>query len=1264
MFDRPRHRRLTAIILFLYVLLAGSLLAQTSPVTGIPPLSSATTGSFDTVDSANLNVHFSIPVFARAGKGIPFSYSLSYDSLVWNIATNSLGQLQWSPQPTWGWRGVTEASTGYVTYTYTDGVQVCSNNNVEKETWTNWVYHDASAVPHPFPGTIIIYDDNGCGSGRSFSTATASDNSGYVLHLPVVTSGEQIVPTTVYGPSGIKYTPPSQSQTGGASVTDPNGNSIVTAVNGSTTTITDTLGTTALTINGFAPNNPLSCSPNVTYQYTAPNGQLATITASYVGYIIQTNFNVPGILEYGPTNACLLQTITMPDGSTYGFAYEGTAGHSGELTGRLLSVTLPTGGSISWSYTNSGCYNASNCMMADGSPAWMVRTYGGNSWNYQRYVRSTQGWCGNSSFQTDTTIVDPDGNYTDNYFSGLYPTAISVYVGARTQFLDTKNYCYNGNLTTCQCALVASTETTPIASRVVYDYPNNGTLYSETDYSYDSYGNLIGETDKDFGSGSNVTLRKTTIVNSATSGASNQSLCTNYNICNSPASIQITNGSTQAAYTTYSYDQGGNTHGSVTTVSRWTSGSNYLNQGYSYNSNGTVATATDPNGTQTTYSYAGTSCNSAFPTSVTVVGQTTQYGYNCTGSVVTSVTDPNNATASTSYNDPYFWRPASTKDPLSNFTYYNYYRVNNSGGSEVSSVSQTESVMTFNSGNSVQETLTTMDSWGRPQLTQKRQSPSSSDFDTVQLMYDENSRVQYALRPFVTNAGQASGGGLPATGYTYDTLGRVTQVVDWANLTVTYGYKLNDTEVTVSGQPSGENPKSRQFEYDGLGRLSSVCELTAASGSGCGQNNNPGTNGYKTTYTYDPLGNQVGVNQSGQTRSYAYDGLSRMTSETNPESGTKTYQYDQVGPVACNGSGWTSKGDLLVTADARGAVTCNYYDALHRVTDIGNNSQSASNPCQRFRYDNSKGYKGSIPTGITLSNYWGRMVEAATDICGGTGDPVLSDEWFSYDSRGQATDYWQSSTNSGGWYHVTQSYAANGNRLGLQGFLNNGSAFTQNLLYDNNEGEGRPRGLAFGSSSVWCCTAYNAAGQPNQVQMVGGSTGSFETFSYDGNSGRMTQWESYNSGVSKSQTGTLTWNGNGSLQKLVVNDSYDTGNAQTCTYGYDDLARLLSANCSPAWSQTFSYDVFGNLTKTGNVNYNPGYNSNNRALTSTYDSAGDTLNDGSNTYTYDAKGRPITVGSVQILYDAFGRTVEYNTSGTYTQWLYDPQGGKLAGMTG
>src|ERR1022692_1956253 len=89
-------------------LAASSGFAQNPPTTGLPPLGSFAGGPFDTVNLANLNTHFSIPVFSRPGVGIPFSYSLSYDSLVWVPVPGG----QWQPVSNWGWRAVTEAATG------------------------------------------------------------------------------------------------------------------------------------------------------------------------------------------------------------------------------------------------------------------------------------------------------------------------------------------------------------------------------------------------------------------------------------------------------------------------------------------------------------------------------------------------------------------------------------------------------------------------------------------------------------------------------------------------------------------------------------------------------------------------------------------------------------------------------------------------------------------------------------------------------------------------------------------------------------------------------------------------------------------------------------------------------------------------------------------------------------------------------------------------------------------------------------------------
>src|SRR6266700_6192150 len=80
-----------------------------SPTTGVPPFRSFGGGP-DVIDLGNLNVHYSFPVFSRAGRGIAFSYSLSYDSSVFtNLGT------------AWGFSGtgvLTRDSAAAVGYAY------------------------------------------------------------------------------------------------------------------------------------------------------------------------------------------------------------------------------------------------------------------------------------------------------------------------------------------------------------------------------------------------------------------------------------------------------------------------------------------------------------------------------------------------------------------------------------------------------------------------------------------------------------------------------------------------------------------------------------------------------------------------------------------------------------------------------------------------------------------------------------------------------------------------------------------------------------------------------------------------------------------------------------------------------------------------------------------------------------------------------------------------------------------------------------------
>ena len=89
--------------------------------TGTPPFGTFGGGP-DVINLANLNSHITVPVLHKAGRGLPFAYDLSYDTAVW-YPTSLSGTLTWQPVYNWGWRGQSEANTGYVSFAV--GESIC-----------------------------------------------------------------------------------------------------------------------------------------------------------------------------------------------------------------------------------------------------------------------------------------------------------------------------------------------------------------------------------------------------------------------------------------------------------------------------------------------------------------------------------------------------------------------------------------------------------------------------------------------------------------------------------------------------------------------------------------------------------------------------------------------------------------------------------------------------------------------------------------------------------------------------------------------------------------------------------------------------------------------------------------------------------------------------------------------------------------------------------------------------------------------------------
>lgn len=183
-------------------------------------------------------------------------------------------------------------------------------------------------------------------------------------------------------------------------------------------------------------------------------------------------------------------------------------------------------------------------------------------------------------------------------------------------------------------------------------------------------------------------------------------------------------------------------------------------------------------------------------------------------------------------------------------------------------------------------------------------------------------------------------------------------------------------------------------------------------------------------------------------------------------------------------------------------------------------------------------------------------------------------------------------------------------------------------------------------------------------------SGDSDSFAYDPNTGRPTKYSFVVNGAS--DTGTLSWNANGTLGSYAISDSLPgTSDSQSCSYSYDDLARSAGVSCGSKGSQTFTYDVFGNISKTANgfgLSFQPsGYNAANQpvGVGMSFDADGNVLQDNLGTqYTWDPNfGNPASINSINLIYDALGQMVEQQNGSTYTEMLYS-QAGKTAIMNG
>src|ERR1019366_1283500 len=105
----PSLRSTRIAFLLLVALFAIPLVQSQSVPTNGTPNFTGYSGGPDVINDANLNIHYTIPVFSRAGAGLPFSLSLPVDNGAWylNVKTqNGYIDYYWNYDPSTGQPGV------------------------------------------------------------------------------------------------------------------------------------------------------------------------------------------------------------------------------------------------------------------------------------------------------------------------------------------------------------------------------------------------------------------------------------------------------------------------------------------------------------------------------------------------------------------------------------------------------------------------------------------------------------------------------------------------------------------------------------------------------------------------------------------------------------------------------------------------------------------------------------------------------------------------------------------------------------------------------------------------------------------------------------------------------------------------------------------------------------------------------------------------------------------------------------------------------
>lgn len=823
---------------------------------GTPVFTSAESVELGIVDASTGDLHLEIPVASfpqRAGQ--PLTYKFVYDSRIWSQSGGSSWVPNTTASPWAGWRFITSADMGIVgNNSY---VNTCGSNPPQGDEIENGFYWQAPNGTTHFFGLSLQFTNHCGGTVQLCSGASASDNSGY--YMSVNTSQSCVGTTghaknmgyTVIGPDGTQVFANAAGQT----YEDSNGNYYSRDSNGN---VIDTLGRTPVIVTSACGTNQ-TCYDVLNSEGTSRSRWIVTTTSISV----DTNFPVWG--NYSG-NLTAIQSITVPDGTTYNFSYDsGTTGyHYGELTG----MTLPTGGQVSYAYSvYEDALSHYNRWISQHTSGGGTTTYALGNINTTNITQTVTITKPSGDYKIDTFQL---GNGSSNYY-GAYRNSTTFY-GAGGTLLQT----ISDSLTQYGFGLLPTSETVtlPTSSGSV----TKQKIFSYADIANDGHPTTIKEWNYYSGSPAANPDRITNVtyldqVNVAYE--SPELSPSGRNILTLPAKVQVTDGSSNlVSETDYSYDTTTigskqniaqhddtnytttmTTRGNRTQVQQLTNGTSYLTTSTTtYDQTGQLTASTDSNSNTTTYSYSDCFLSGYPPSTYTPPQATNSY--------LTSTTLPvsGNRTNCYYYNTG---NAAWTKDQNGAQTQYFYA---NSSGNDPLDRLLTSSLP--NGGwilKNYSIPATSIDTYTSIQTTSPSTSCTSCRHDqaqydglsrqidqnlvndpdgetTVRTDYDANGRVSDTSHPYRTTNDPTYG----LDTYTYDGLNRVTETQhqDGKTAYTYYGAAVGTgggetTQLCPQGTchlgypalKKDESGKMREVWTDGFGNVVEVDE-PGAGGTG------------------------------------------------------------------------------------------------------------------------------------------------------------------------------------------------------------------------------------------------------------------------------------------------------------------------------------------------------------------------------------------------------------------------------------------------